>query len=61
MNIQIELTEHDLKKLVLDEIGRRLGEVPLQASDVKIEVKSSQNYKADWETANFRARVNVAR
>lgn len=61
MNIEITLTEHDLKKLVMDEIARRMGELPLDASDVKIETKSTQNYKAEWETGNFRARVNVAR
>lgn len=61
MHIEITLTEHDLKQLVISEIARRMGELPLDVSEVKIEVKSSQNYKSEWETANFRARVNVAR
>jgi len=61
MNIEIVLTELDLKALVITELARRLGEIPLETKDVKIEVKSSQNYRADWEVANFRARVNIQR
>lgn len=61
MNIDITLTEHDLKPLVVAELARRLGELPLESSDVTIEVKSKQNYRAEWEKAAFRARVTVAR
>jgi len=61
MNIEITLTEHDLKKLVMQEISRRMGELPLEESDVKIETKSTQNYKSEWEMAAFRARLNIAR
>lgn len=61
MNIEITLNEADLRGLVIDEIQRRMGEIKLEPSDVKIETKSSQNYKAEWETAHYRARVNVNR
>jgi len=61
MNIVIELTEHDVKRLVCDELQRRMGDIQLEANDVKIETKSSQNYKSEWETAHFRARINVSR
>lgn len=61
MNIEIVLTELDLKALVIAELTRRLGEIPLEPKDVKIEVKSSQNYRADWEVAHFRAKVNIQR
>lgn len=61
MNIEITLTELDLKRLVCDELQRRMGDIQLEANDVKIETKSTQNYKADWETAAFRARINVSR
>ncbi len=61
MQIEITLTEVDLRKLVVHEIQRRMGDVPLDRNEVKVEVKSSQNYKSEWETAHFRARVSVAR
>lgn len=61
MNIEITLTEFDLKRLVADELQRRLGDTPLEANEVKIEVKSTQNYKSEWETANFRARISISR
>lgn len=61
MNIEITLTEADLKKLVVEELQRRMGEISLEPSDVKIETKSAQNFKSEWETANFRARVQIAR
>jgi hypothetical protein len=61
MNIEITLTEADLRALVVNELERRMGDIKLEASDVKIETKSSQNFKAEWETAHYRARVNVAR
>jgi len=61
MNIEITLTEADLKVLVRNELERRMGEITLEPSDVKIETKSTQNYKSEWETAAFRARVIIAR
>jgi len=59
MNINIEIGELDLKKLIMDEIHRQLGDVPFLPEKVIIEVKSKQNYKAEWETANFRAKINI--
>jgi hypothetical protein len=55
MHIDIRLTEQDVKFLVLAELARRLGEIPLDPTAVKIEVKSKQNYKSEWEVADFRA------
>lgn len=60
MNVEINLTETDLRALVLDHIQSKLGDIKLEPSDVKIEVKSKQNYKAEWEPAHYRARVSVA-
>jgi len=57
MTIVIELSEHDLRKLILEELRNRLGNVPLVETDVVIEVKSKQNYKSEWEPAQFRARI----
>ncbi len=58
MNIQIELTEKELRELVFNHLEAVLGDVRLEETDVLIEVKSKQNYKSEWEIAAFRARVN---
>lgn len=60
MKVRIELTEKDLRRLVLHEIRTRLGDYGSQISetDVSIETKSNQNWKAEWEGgAGFRARL----
>ena len=57
MQINIELNENDLKKLVLDHLREKLGDIQLNERDVDIEVKSQQNFRSEWEKANFRARI----
>ena len=61
MKIEIELTEVELRKLVYDHILSLMGEVKLEERDIAIEVKTKQNYKAEWESGQFRARVAVNR
>ncbi len=63
MKIDIVITEKDLRAMVIDRIVKELGEAgsKLIDEDVQIEVKSSQNYKSEWERAVFRARVSVDR
>lgn len=58
MNINIELTEADVKRLIVAEIQRIGGDALCTAieKEVVIEVKSKQNYKAEWEKADIRAR-----
>jgi predicted component of type VI protein secretion system len=56
MKLDVELTEEDLKKLVIRHLEKILN-CELSIDDVKIEVKSKQNYKSEWEVAAFRARV----
>lgn len=56
MTINIQLTERDLIRLVLADLSNKTG-FDLTANDIKIEVKSKQNYKSEWETAEFRATV----
>jgi len=55
MQIKIEFTEADLKKLILAEVERIHGGIPLDSPIIDILVKSKQNYKAEWENAAFRA------
>lgn len=54
MDIQIKLTEADVRRLVKNEIERLTGQKIVE-SNIRIEVKSKQNYKAEWEVAAFRA------
>ena len=57
-SISIEVNETVLKKLVYAYLADKLGNIDLKPTDVKIEVKSKQNYRAEWETASFKATVN---
>lgn len=57
MKIEIEIDEKRLRELVLDEIHDKLGSIAFTPDDVKIEVKSKQNYRSEWEPAKFRARI----
>lgn len=59
MNVNIELDEKDLRKLVLEKLSE-ISNLSLTEQDVTIEVKSKQNYRAEWEPASFRARINKA-
>jgi hypothetical protein len=58
MQINIEFTEQELRNLILNHLEELLGRVALNPEDVKIQVKSKQNYKSEWEEAAFRATVN---
>lgn len=54
MQITIEITEQDLKNLIKDHIENTIrGDVNI--NDVKILVKSKQNFKSEWEVASFKA------
>ncbi len=55
MKIRIELTEDDLRALVRQQIERRLGDLAFMEERIRIEVKSKQNFKSEWETSAFRA------
>ena len=55
MKLTIEIDKKKLQELVLDYIEKTLGDIPLNVDSLKIETKSSQNYKSEWENADFRA------
>lgn len=61
MKIHIEIDEETLRIMVLRKLQYDLGNAgdTLQASDIHIQVKSKQNYKAEWEDARFRATLDV--
>lgn len=57
--ITFTIDEEDLKKLIINSLESKLGEISLDKEKVRIEVKSKQNYKSEWEIAAFRATYNA--
>jgi hypothetical protein len=55
MQIQVEVDQNTLKKLLLNYLAEKGIDVDLGSID--IQVKSKQNFGAEWETAQFRAFV----
>lgn len=55
MTLNIEINEAELKQLILHHLQSKLGDIKLDDNALKIEVKSKQNYKSEWEPAAFRA------
>lgn len=61
MNVTIEITETDLKKMIVDRLNKEVPGADVKETDVRIEVKSKQNYKSEWESAAFRASISVSK
>lgn len=56
MKVKIEIGSKTLRKLVLDHIQQAMGEGVIVAEEnVVILVKTKQNYKAEWESGDFKA------
>ena len=55
--VTIELDTDALRLLICNHLSDKLKEVILM-EDVDIQVKDSMNYKAEWETGQFRARIS---
>lgn len=55
MKIKINYDEHELKELIISDLKSKLNDIPFDKNNIIIEVKSKQNYKAEWEKADFRA------
>lgn len=53
--VHIEIDETELKRLVVAHLGSKLGDRDLDEKKLTIEVKSSQNFRAEWEPAHYRA------
>lgn len=58
MVVKLEYTEKELKHLVYRDIKEKLNLSEVKEDDVKIMVKSKQNYKSEWEEASFKAEIN---
>lgn len=59
MRLNVELTRQELQQLLLEHLQEKFLCRDLKASDIHIETKSKQNYRSEWEEADFRARVNA--
>lgn len=55
MQVKIEIGEKDLKAMVHNFIKTKMNHVDVRLDDIKIMVKSKQNYKSEWEQAEFKA------
>lgn len=55
ITLELEYTADDLRHLILKDMQSKLGEVKLDANKVCIVTKSKQNYKSEWEIAEFKA------
>jgi hypothetical protein len=54
MKIRVELNEKELRELIINYLEENIG-TTFDERKINIEVKSSQNYKSEWEQADFRA------
>jgi hypothetical protein len=59
MRIRIEIDEKTMRDLINGYLKSVLGNVSFSENDVKILVKSKQNYKSEWESAAFKAELEV--
>ena len=56
MKIRIEIDQNTLRKLVIAHIRDLLGDHVIVEQRLRIETKSAQNYRSEWEAdAGFRA------
>lgn len=53
--LEITIDESKLREIIAKYLRDRLGDTDIDVQQIKIQVKSDQNYKSVWETAEFRA------
>lgn len=53
MKAKIELTESDIRDAILAHIHRQLG-LTIPREQFKVQVKSKQDYRSEWEEAAIR-------
>lgn len=59
MKLHVEIDKKELKKLVIAAISEQIGNMGFDPEFVQIETKSQQNYRSEWEEADFRAILDV--
>lgn len=58
MQIEIKYTEKELKQLIINDIMQKLDLNDFDEASLDIQVKSKQNYKSEWEKAEFKAKYS---
>ena len=59
MNIKIEYNEQQLKELVKSDLQEKFGLELDEMDKIHIKVKSKQNYKSEWEEAEYKATLDI--
>ena len=54
MRIRIDIDADTLKEIVVEHLKQQLGDT-FDPNHLKIETRSKQNFKSEWEVADFRA------
>lgn len=55
MKLEFEIDESELRQIIAQYLKNRV-DLAVDPSLIDIQVKSKQNYRAEWETAAFRAK-----
>lgn len=58
MKVDLELTHDEVLQAVLEYVRSRSG-VSVTMEEIKLEVKSNQNYRSEWEEAKTRVKCKV--
>lgn len=53
MNIKVEINSNDIKYIVAKKISEVIGQC-VEPDNFTVLVKSKQNYKSEWEPAEFK-------
>jgi len=57
MKITVQLSEQDIKNLILKKFQDEMPNCHVEKKDITILVKSKQNYKSEWESATIKASI----
>lgn len=56
--LELIIDESKIQELVFDYLVDKVG-FNFKAENIKIETKSKQNFKSEWENAAYRARLKI--
>jgi len=59
MKIRAQLNSQEIYEAIAVYIGNKTG-ISINPKDISVQVKSKQNFKSEWETADIRCDFEVA-
>lgn len=59
MRLTVNINEKDIKQMALDRLAAALPSIPVPVEKVHFETKSKQNWRAEWEEAEFRVSIDI--